>query len=58
MNLAIRHLLGYACLSFGMMVPGHAADHAYVVSYMEAVPAAASQAADMLGEGDPACAVR
>jgi len=48
MKLAIRFLLGYACLSFGMTGPGHAADHAYVVSYMEAVPAAANQAVDML----------
>jgi quinol monooxygenase YgiN len=44
----VRLLLGYTCLSFGLIGAGNAADHAYVVSYVEAVPAAANQAADML----------
>jgi quinol monooxygenase YgiN len=48
MKLVIRFLLGCAYLSFGLIEAGHAADHAYVVSYIEAVPAAKDQAADML----------
>ena len=48
MKLTIRFLLGYACLSFGLIEAGHTADYAYVVSYIEATPAAKDQAADML----------
>src|SRR5262245_5714508 len=48
MKLVIRFVLGYACLSLSLIEAGHAADHAYVVSYMEAAPAAKEQAADML----------
>lgn len=48
MKLTIRILLGYTCLSFGLIEAGHTADYAYVVSYIEATPAAKDQAADML----------
>jgi quinol monooxygenase YgiN len=48
MKLVIRFLLGYACLSFGLIEAGHTADYAYVVSYIEATPTAKDQAADML----------
>lgn len=44
----VRLLLGCTCLSFGLMEAGHAADYAYVVSYIEAAPAAKDQAADMM----------
>ena len=44
----VRFLLGCTCLSFGLIETGHAADYAYVVSYIEAAPAAKDQAADML----------
>jgi len=48
MKLAIRFLLGYACLTVGLIEGAAAADHAFVVSYMESTPAAKEQAADML----------
>ena len=48
MKLAVRFLLGCGCLSLGLVEASHAADHAYVVSYMEATPAAKDQAADLL----------
>lgn len=48
MKLTIRFLLGYACLSIALIEGGHAADYAYVVSYVEATPSAKDQAADML----------
>src|SRR5688572_24583751 len=45
MKAIVRLLLGGACLSIVPAAP--AADHAYVVSYIEAMPSAKDQAADM-----------
>ena len=45
MKAVIRLLLGGACLSIVPAAP--AADHAYVVSYVEAMPSAKDQASDM-----------
>src|SRR5262245_18670564 len=47
MKLAIPFVLGSVCLSFGLAQGAGAADHAYVVSYIEAVPAAKEEAAEL-----------
>ncbi len=47
MKLAIPFALGSVCLSFGLVAAAVAADHAYVVSYIEAEPSTQSDAADL-----------
>jgi quinol monooxygenase YgiN len=48
MRLAFRFLLGSTCLCMGLLEAGQAAEYAYVVSYIEAAPAAQDRAADMM----------
>ena len=47
MKLVIPFVLGSACLSLGLVPAAVAADQAYVVSYVEAMPAVQGQAADL-----------
>ena len=47
MRFATRFLLGSMCLSFGLVTAAQAADYAYVVSYIEVVPAEKDKAADL-----------
>jgi len=48
MQLAIRFLLSSLCLSFSLVAAAPAAEYAYVVTYIEAMPAAAGKAAGMI----------
>ena len=50
MKRVFRFLLGCGCLSLGLVEAGQGADLACVVSYIEAMPAAKEQAAEMLRE--------
>jgi quinol monooxygenase YgiN len=48
MNRTVRFLLASIGLSLGLVQPAHAAEHAYVVTYIEVAPSAKDQAADSI----------
>jgi len=48
MTLTVRFVLGFLCLTFGLVAAAQAAEYAYVVSYIEAMPSARDKAAGMI----------